>query len=138
MLNHNHVKCKRFGQWLIEHRNQQCWTQYELAAKLNVSRNSVHRWEIGEVMPSKANLQKIAELFGVTVQEIFMAIEQRKRTEAENEPGTLRAAEQNPAYMMQEGSRKALEAENSLLRAENMTLRERVQKLTAAMKQMIE
>ena len=138
MLNHNHVKCKRFGQWLIEHRNQQCWTQYELAAKLDVSRNSVHRWEIGEVMPSKANLQKIAELFGVTVQEILMAIEQPERTEAENESGTLRAAEQNPAHTKQEGTRNELEAELSLLRAENITLRERVQKLTAAMKQMIE
>ena len=98
----------------------------------------MHRWEIGEVMPSKANLQKIAELFGVTVQEILMAIEQPERTEAENESGTLRAAEQNPAHTKQEGTRNELEAELSLLRAENITLRERVQKLTAAMKQMIE
>lgn len=138
MEEHNHVFSKRFGQWLIEHRNQECWTQYELAVELHVSRNTVHRWEIGEVMPSKANLQKIAKLFGVTVQEIFIAIGMAENPEPENESDALRAAEQVPARKWQERSMNALEAELSLLRAENITLRERVQKLTAAMKQMIE
>ena len=67
ILNDINIK-KAFGDWLYQHRIDKLWTQFDLAEKLDVSQNTVSRWEIGEVMPSRENLQNIAGLFGVTVE----------------------------------------------------------------------
>ena len=42
-------------------------TQEELAARLGVSRQTVAKWEAAESMPDLVNAQALAELFGVTL-----------------------------------------------------------------------
>ena len=45
-------------------------SQEELAAKLEVSRQSVSKWETGASVPDVEKLVKMAELFGVTLDEL--------------------------------------------------------------------
>jgi len=47
------------------------WTQTELSAKLSVSRQSVHAIETGKHDPSLPLALRIANLFELTVEEIF-------------------------------------------------------------------
>ncbi len=42
-------------------------TQEDIAGKLNVSRQSVAKWERGESLPDLESCIKLAEIFGVTV-----------------------------------------------------------------------
>ena len=46
-------------------------TQEELAAKSGLNRNSIYRYEKGEVMPRMPQLTKIAGVFGMTVDEFM-------------------------------------------------------------------
>jgi transcriptional regulator with XRE-family HTH domain len=45
-------------------------SQEELAAKLEISRQSVSKWETGASVPDVEKLVKMAELFGVTLDEL--------------------------------------------------------------------
>ena len=72
-----------FGRWLAEQRKTRFWSQSVLAEKLDVSQNTVSRWETGEAFPSPSHLQKIAELFGVTLDDILRIARQESLTEAE-------------------------------------------------------
>ena len=45
--------------------------QYELADRMGVKQASVSAWESGAAMPSAANLLKLADIFGCTVDEIL-------------------------------------------------------------------
>lgn len=46
------------------------WTQRELAERLGVSPGAVANWEVGIRTPSLRTAKKIAELFGVLVEDI--------------------------------------------------------------------
>ena len=56
-----------FASNLIRLRTAAGMTQAELGDKLSYSGKSVSKWERGEAVPDAANLLKIAEIFGVTV-----------------------------------------------------------------------
>lgn len=45
--------------------------QYELAARMGVKQASVCAWESGENYPSAENLLKLADIFGVSVDEVL-------------------------------------------------------------------
>lgn len=47
-------------------------TQQQLAKKLGVTGVTVHRWEAGNVMPKPKYIKKMADLFGVKGQDIFL------------------------------------------------------------------
>ncbi|SFB16766.1 DNA-binding transcriptional regulator, XRE-family HTH domain [Lentibacillus halodurans] len=51
-------------------REQNGWTQEKLAAKLNISRYVVIRWETNKVIPDLESLIKLSELFDVTIDHI--------------------------------------------------------------------
>ena len=55
-----------FSEKLIQLRKKNCLSQEDLAEKLNVSRQSVSRWEIGSAMPDAANILLLSKLFGVS------------------------------------------------------------------------
>lgn len=42
-------------------------SQEDLAEKMNVSRQTVSRWEVGSVSPDADNLKQLSNIFGVTV-----------------------------------------------------------------------
>ncbi len=52
-------------------RKEKNWTQQELAEKLQVSRQTVARWESGWNVPNFLSAQKMSELFGVSVGELM-------------------------------------------------------------------
>ena len=51
---------------IINERKKNGWSQEELAEKLNVSRQSVSKWEGAQSVPDLAKILKLAEVFGVT------------------------------------------------------------------------
>ena len=122
-----------FGRWLAEQRKTRFWSQSVLAEKLDVSQNSVSRWETGEAFPSPSHLQKIAELFGVTLDDILRIARQESLTEVE--PAGYCIAETNaqpgPGRKTPEDRIRRLEAELSLLQTENTTLKETKHELEA-------
>ena len=52
-------------------RMQNGLTQKELADKLHITSQAVSRWEKGEVEPSVSTIGQMAEIFGVTTDEII-------------------------------------------------------------------
>ena len=51
---------------IIENRKKNGWSQEELAVKLDVSRQSVSKWEGAQAIPDMKKIIQMAELFGVT------------------------------------------------------------------------
>ena len=52
-------------------RKQQGISQEELAGKLNVSRQTVSKWELGESIPDIENCYKICKYFDITLDELI-------------------------------------------------------------------
>ena len=71
---------KTMGSFLAALRKAGGLTQKELAEKLNVSDKSVSRWERDEGAPDLAPIPVIAEIFGVTSDELLRG---ERRTSAE-------------------------------------------------------
>lgn len=46
-------------------------TQEMLAIKLNVTRQTISKWENGLSIPDASSLEKLAEAFGISVQELM-------------------------------------------------------------------
>ncbi len=53
-------------------RAERNWTQADLAARLDVSRNSVNAIETGKYDPSLPLAFRIADVFGLKIEEIFL------------------------------------------------------------------
>lgn len=53
-------------------RAERGWSQLELASRLEVSRQSVNAIETGKYDPSLPLAFRIADLFGLTIEEIFL------------------------------------------------------------------
>lgn len=53
-------------------RAERDWTQAELAARLDVSRNSVNAIETGKYDPSLPLAFRIADVFGLKIEDIFL------------------------------------------------------------------
>lgn len=51
---------------IIMLRKRMNWSQEELAEKLNISRQSVSKWEVGATIPDLDKILKMSELFGVS------------------------------------------------------------------------
>lgn len=58
------------GERIRDHRNKRSWSQQELADKLNVSRQTVSRWEIGSSIPDVEMMMKISDLFEVDLKQL--------------------------------------------------------------------
>lgn len=61
-----------FNNKLYELRKQKGLSQEELANRLNVSRQTVSKWEIGESTPDMEKLVAIGDLFGVSLDELVL------------------------------------------------------------------
>ena len=55
---------------LIQLRNNNHMSQEELAEKVNVSRQTLSKWETGESLPDIEKCRVLAELFGVTLDDL--------------------------------------------------------------------
>ena len=64
-----------FGEKIQKLRNENKWTQEQLAEKLYVSRTAVSKWESGKGYPSIDSLKDIAKLFNKTIDELLSSEE---------------------------------------------------------------
>ena len=64
-----------FGEKIQKLRNQNKWTQEQLAEKLYVSRTAVSKWESGNGYPNIDSLKDIAKLFNKTIDELLSSEE---------------------------------------------------------------
>lgn len=61
----------KFAEFLYTLRKEKGLTQSELADKLGVTNKAVSKWETGEGYPETSQLVPLAEIFGVTVDELL-------------------------------------------------------------------
>ncbi len=92
---------KSIGSFIAALRRAQGLTQRELAERLGVSDKAVSRWEREETLPDLSLIPALAELFGVTADELL-------RGERRAEPG--------PAYAERAAARTERELQNLLRR----------------------
>lgn len=64
-----------FGEKIQKLRNQNNWTQEQLAEKLYVSRTAVSKWESGKGYPNIDSLKDIAKLFNKTIDQLLSSEE---------------------------------------------------------------
>jgi len=69
-MNENNLK-QIIAKSISFYRRRSGWTQLELAEKINYSDKSVSKWERGEGLPDIVVLTTLAELFGVTVNDLL-------------------------------------------------------------------
>ncbi|MCR4791581.1 MAG: helix-turn-helix domain-containing protein [Lachnospiraceae bacterium] len=61
-----------FNNKLYELRKQKGLSQEELASRLNVSRQTVSKWEVGDSSPDMEKLVAMSDLFGITLDELIL------------------------------------------------------------------
>jgi transcriptional regulator with XRE-family HTH domain len=60
-----------FGERIRRLRTERGWTQIEFAQKMEVHDRHISRWEKDKNRPTGRAMDKMAEVFGVTVEELF-------------------------------------------------------------------
>ena len=60
----------KFHENLVKYRKLAGFTQEELAEKMQVSRQSVSKWENGEAVPELAKIIRLSELLNVSMDEL--------------------------------------------------------------------
>lgn len=61
-----------FGNRLYELRKQKGLSQEELANRLNVTRQTVSKWEVGDSTPDMEKLGALSELFEISLDELVL------------------------------------------------------------------
>ena len=61
-----------FNNKLYELRKQKGLSQEELANRLNVSRQTISKWEVGDSSPDMEKLVAMSDLFGVSLDELVL------------------------------------------------------------------
>jgi len=72
------------GKKLYELRKQKGLSQEEVADKLNVSRQTVSKWETDQSMPDFDKIVPICELYSITADELLMGIKKESEQESES------------------------------------------------------
>ncbi len=63
---------------IAELRKARRLTQFELAAMVGVRPESIHKWETGRAVPYDRNIRKLAEVFGVGLNDIVVEVDEGK------------------------------------------------------------
>ena len=75
------------GEKLIALRKRECWTQDDLADRLDVSRQSVSKWEGGLAFPATDTLLELSRLFGVSTDYLLKDELETPEPETPEDPG---------------------------------------------------
>ncbi|MEE1060282.1 MAG: helix-turn-helix transcriptional regulator [Ruminococcus sp.] len=71
-----------FNNRLYQLRKQKGLSQEELANRLNVSRQTISKWEVGDSTPDMEKLVAICDLFDVSLDNLVMGKEDEPQTQA--------------------------------------------------------
>ena len=63
----------KIGTYIKQLREKNNLTQEQLAEKINISRQAISKWEVGKTLPDYASLEKLCEVFNVSITEILSA-----------------------------------------------------------------
>ncbi len=77
------------GDRLLKLRNEKGMTQEDLAEYLNVSRQSVSKWELNKTLPDVEKLTQLSELYEVTLDYIVKGVEELSEEEDEISDSTV-------------------------------------------------
>ncbi len=58
------------GNNLVDARKKANLSQEEVAFKLNVTRQTISKWELGETVPSAIKIKKLADIYNVSIDEL--------------------------------------------------------------------
>ena len=86
----------KIGKFILELRKEKGMTQQELASRLGVTDRAVSNWENGRRMPDVSLLKPLADILGISVNELFVGEkipeEKKLSTSEENLLETLQTA----------------------------------------------
>lgn len=71
------MKNIEFGNYIYKLRTNANLSQSELGKMVNVSNKAISKWENGNASPTSKTLSKLAKIFGVSIDEMFKAIESK-------------------------------------------------------------
>lgn len=60
----------KFNEKLLDLRKQKGWSQEELGDKLNVSRQTISKWEMGQTTPELENLIILSKIFDISIDDL--------------------------------------------------------------------
>jgi len=66
------MKQEKIGKFISQLRKERNISQKELAEKLYISRQAISKWESGKALPDCYNLQKLAEIFDISLNELLI------------------------------------------------------------------
>ncbi|MBU5299538.1 helix-turn-helix domain-containing protein [Clostridium sporogenes] len=72
-----------FSNKLYSLRKQKGLSQDELGSKLNVSRQTISKWELGETTPELEKLMALGDFFEISLDELVMDIKVKESTKTE-------------------------------------------------------
>ena len=72
-----------FKEKLLELRKQKGWSQEELGNNLDVSRQTISKWESGQSAPEMEKLVKISEIFEISLDELIVGIKNEVNNKVE-------------------------------------------------------
>ena len=75
----------KFEEKLIRLRKKNALSQEELAEKLNVTRQTISKWELGQTKPDSEKLMEIAKIFNVSTDELLNESESNFNTVKKNQ-----------------------------------------------------
>ena len=80
----------KFSEKLIQLRKEKLLSQEELGEKLNVTRQTVSKWELGQTTPDMEKLVEMSKLFGVSLDELTNENDVKKDRPVEEKNHTTR------------------------------------------------
>ena len=83
------MKKETFGESIARMRKEKGMTQQELADKMGITGNAVSKWERDLSLPDTAALPRLAELFGLTVDELMQGRAQAGKDKDIKDPQKL-------------------------------------------------
>lgn len=84
-----------FADKLIRLRKKAGWSQEELAEKMNVTRQSVSKWEGAQSLPDLEKMIRLSELFGVSLD--YLVKDEMKDSEGTNDSSAIRTVSMEEA-----------------------------------------
>ncbi|KGO13607.1 helix-turn-helix domain-containing protein [Clostridium botulinum] len=73
-----------FSNKLYSFRKQKGLSQDELGSKLNVSRQTISKWELGETTPELEKLIALGDFFEISLDELVMDVKAKENTKTES------------------------------------------------------
>ena len=98
------------GEKIMKLRKQQGWSQEELANRLDVTRQSVSKWESGASVPELEKIVRLSELFGIST-DCLLKENGEPATVQEVVPVEVPASEEQPRWLGAEEAMQFLELE---------------------------